>query len=130
MPPRYFAEHGRPKHPTDLASHQCVVRSTDPDAANWPFRVRGRRTTVRVRGRFRTDDTAAAEAAVVRGLGIGMAPLWQVRQLIDEGRAQIVLEDFEIAKLPILAVSAAKVSVAKARLFTDLLAAHLKRARL
>jgi DNA-binding transcriptional LysR family regulator len=26
--PSYFARHGRPNHPEDLASHQCVMRST------------------------------------------------------------------------------------------------------
>jgi len=128
--PTYFTEHGRPKHPAELVQHQCVIRSPDPNAEHWPFRVRGRRTTVRVRGRFRTDDTLASQAAVVQGLGIGMAPLWQIRHLVDEGRAQIILEDFEIAKLPIFAVSPAKMPIEKTRLFTELLAAQLKRARL
>jgi DNA-binding transcriptional LysR family regulator len=128
--PSYFAEHGRPKHPTDLARHQCVVRSTDPDAAEWPFRVRGKRTAFRVQGRFRCDDTAACEVAVARGLGLGMAPLWQLRPLIDQGSVQIILEEFEIAKLPIFAVSPpTKLPLQKTRLFTDLLAARLKRAR-
>ena len=129
--PSYFSQHGRPKHPGELAQHQCVVRSADPDAESWPFRVRGRRTTFRVRGRFRCDDTAACEVAVVQGIGIGIAPLWQIRDLVNDGRVQTILEDFEIAKLPIFAVSpATKMPLLKTRLFTELLAAHLKRARL
>jgi DNA-binding transcriptional LysR family regulator len=127
----YLAERGRPKHPLELGSHQCVVRSTDPDAAVWPFRVRGRRTTVRVRGRFRCDDTAACEVAVVRGAGLGMAPLWQIRPLLEQKQVELVLEEFEVAKLPIFAVSPpTRLPQQRTRLFIDCLAARLKRARL
>lgn len=129
--PSYLARYGRPSQPADLANHQCVVRSTDPDSERWPFRVRGRRTMFRVRGRFRCDDTAACESAVLHGLGLGLAPYWQVRPLLDEGRVQLVLEEFAIAKMPIFAVSPpSKVPSVTTRAFTDLLAASLKRARL
>jgi DNA-binding transcriptional LysR family regulator len=129
--PSYLAEHGRPKHPAELAQHECVLRVTEPHTESWPFRVRGRGATFRVRGRFRSDDTAACEGAVVHGRGIGRAPLWQVRRLVDEGRAELVLEDFETAKIPVFAVSSpTDLPSAKTRLFTGLLAAHLKRAHL
>jgi DNA-binding transcriptional LysR family regulator len=129
--PAYFAKHGRPKQPADLEKHQCIVRSTDPDAETWSFRVRGRPATVRVRGRFRSDDTAACETAAVQGLGIGIAPFWQVRPLVNEGLIQIILDEFESAKIPVFAVSPpTRMPLVKTRLFTDLLAAHLKRARL
>jgi hypothetical protein len=95
------------------------------------FRVRGRPTTVRVRGRFRSDDTAACETAAVHGLGIGIAPFWQIRPLVNEGLIQIILDEFESTKLPIFAVSPpTRMPLVKTRLFTDLLQANLKRARL
>jgi DNA-binding transcriptional LysR family regulator len=128
--PAYFAKHGRPKHPADLASHQCVVRSTDPDGEKWRFRVRGKREMVRVRGRFRADDTASTQAAVAGGLGIGLSPLWQVRPLLAAGKIELVLEEFEMPKLPIVAVSPpTKQPSAKTQLFIELLAARLKRDR-
>ena len=41
--PAYFAKHGRPRHPDELAQHHCVVRITDdPDTEKWRFRVGGR----------------------------------------------------------------------------------------
>jgi len=128
--PGYFAEHGRPKRPEDLARHQCIVGSADPDGDRWSFRVRGRQELVRIRGRFRTDDAAATRVAVASGLGIGIAPLWQIQQLIASGQVEVILEDYEPAKLPIVAVSPpTKLPLAKARLFTDLLAARLKHER-
>ena len=128
--PAYFAKHGRPKHPDDLVKHQCIVR-TDDDAATWPFRVGGRRKTVPVSGRFRTDSTAAIHAVVAQGLGIGFTPLWQIRNLVDQGAVEIILEDFEAARIPIHAVwPPSKLPLAKTRLFADFLAAQLKRERL
>ena len=52
-------------------------------------------------GRLLTDSAVAMHAAVVHGLGIGLAPLWQVRPLVDAGAVEIVLEDFETASIPI-----------------------------
>jgi DNA-binding transcriptional LysR family regulator len=129
--PSYFARHGRPKHPDDLARHECVVRLTDGDAEAWPFRVAGRRKSIKVSGRFRADSTAATNAAVVCGVGIGFAPLWQVRSQVDRGEVEVILEDFEVARIPIHAVwLPTKVPLAKAQLFTDSLIARLKRERL
>lgn len=127
----YFAAHGRPQRPEDLARHQCVIRTADGDAETWPFRVKGRRKPVRVNGRFRTNSTAAMHAAVARGTGLGLAPLWQIRSLIDQGVVEIILEEFEATRMPIHAVwPPTKFPPAKTRLFTDFLAARLRQERL
>jgi len=129
--PSYFAKHGRPKHPDELARHECVVRLTDGDAETWPFRIAGRRRSVRVSGRLRSDSTVATNAAVACGAGIGFAPLWLVRDLVDRGEVEIVLADFEMARVPIHAVwLPTKVPLVKAQLFTDSLIARLKHERL
>lgn len=129
--PAYFARYGRPSHPDDLARHEGVVRLTEADTETWPFRVNGRRRLVHVRGRFRSDSVAAANAAVAQGVGIGFAPLWQVRDLVDRGDVEIVLEDFEVPRIPVYAVwLPTKLPLAKAQLFADSLMARLKRERL
>ena len=85
----------------------------------------------RVEGRFRTDGTMAIHAAAAQGLGLGRAPLWQVRSLIEQGTAELPLDEFEAARLPIQAVwPAARRPTAKVRLFIDALARHLKGTRL
>jgi DNA-binding transcriptional LysR family regulator len=129
--PAYFARHGRPEHPDDIARHQCVIRSTGQDTETWSFRIGGRQKEFRVSGRLRTDSAAAMHAAVACGLGIGFTPLWQIRDLVDQGIVELVLEDFEASRIPVHAVwPATKIPLAKTRLFTDLLARRLKRARL
>ena len=129
--PAYFSRHGRPEHPDDLSRHQCVLRQAGGTSETWMFRVGGRRKAVRVHGRFGSDSAAATHAAVANGLGIGLTPLWQIRDLIDEGVVEVILEDFEDRKIPIHAVwPSAKIPLAKTRLFIDELAARLKRERL
>jgi DNA-binding transcriptional LysR family regulator len=129
--PAYLAEHGRPKQPADLLHHDCVLRTTEGEIETWPFRVAGRQRAIRVRGRMRTDNTAASYTAVASGLGIGRTPLWQIRDLVDQGAVELVLEDFEPAKLPVYAVwPASKIIAEKTRLFVALLASRLKRAPL
>jgi DNA-binding transcriptional LysR family regulator len=127
----YFARHGRPMCPDDLAHHQCVVRVVEGNDEAWPFRVNGRRVLVRVGGRFRTDSTPAIHAAVVQGFGIGLTPLWQIRELVDQGAVEVVLEEFETTRMPIHAVwPATQRPMTKTRLFADCLAARLRHERL
>lgn len=129
--PSYFAEHGRPEHPGELAGHQCVVRSARDTDDKWPFRIDGALRTVRVAGRFRADNTAAIHAAVTQGLGIGFTPLWQIRDLVDRGLVELILEAFEPPTVPIRAVwLPSRVPPSRTRLFIDFVAAHLHCERL
>lgn len=129
--PAYFASNGRPQHPRDLTRHECVVRVADGYPEPWPFRIGGERRLVRVDGRFRTDSVAATVAVVLRGLGLGLAPLWQIRGLLDQGLIDVILEEFEVPKLPIHAVFApTRMPVAKTRALIDVLADRLRNERL
>ncbi|QCI69283.1 LysR family transcriptional regulator [Phreatobacter stygius] len=129
--PSYFARQGRPDHPDALAGHCCIVRTAGADADTWPFLIDGRHRAVKVTGRFRADSTAATYQAVALGLGIGFTPLWQIRDLVDQGVVDIVLEAFEPPRAPIHVVwPASRLPLAKSRLFIDFLAAELKAERL
>jgi DNA-binding transcriptional LysR family regulator len=129
--PAYFAKYGRPKRPDQLTQHLCILRAPDDDVERWPFRIAGRNKAIRVQGRLHTDSTAAVHTAVARGLGIGRAPLWQIRSLVDAGAVEVILEDFETSKIPVHIVwSPSKMQLARNRLLMDFLAARLKSARL
>jgi hypothetical protein len=39
--------------------------------------------------------------AVTLGLGIGLTPLWQIRDLIERGVVEVVLQPFESDRMPI-----------------------------
>jgi DNA-binding transcriptional LysR family regulator len=68
---------------------------------------------------------------VADGLGIGLTPFWQIRELIDQGAVEVVLEKFGAMRIPIHAVwPATKRPMMKTRLFTELLVARLRREQL
>lgn len=129
--PGYFAAHGRPKRPEDLARHQCLLRTAARDGDAWPFTIDGRLRKIKVGGRFRTSGATAANEAAVQGLGIANAPLWQVRPLLDQRRVELALTRFEPPPIPLHAVwPASRMLPAKTRLFVDFLAAELRKQQL
>ncbi|KAJ8133800.1 hypothetical protein OY671_012986, partial [Metschnikowia pulcherrima] len=61
--------------------------------------------------------------AVASGSGIGFAPSWQVRGLVDQGALDSISTEFEPPKVPINSVwHASKIPSARMRSFTDFLA--------
>lgn len=129
--PSYFAKHGCPKRPGDLIEHQCIVRTAAREGNAWPFVIGGKLKTIKVGGRFRTSGALAANQAAAEGLGIASAPLWQVRELVDDGRVELILIGFEPPPVPLRAVwSATGLLPAKTQAFVDFLAVRLRAERL
>jgi DNA-binding transcriptional LysR family regulator len=129
--PGYFAKHGRPKHPQDLSKHQCIVRTARVGADIWPFTVDGKVRTIKVSGRFRANGASVINEAAAQGLGIAIAPLWQVRPLVDRGLVEVTLARFAPPPIPVHATwSGTRVLPAKTRMFSDFLSPRLKAARL
>lgn len=99
--PSYLERKGRPVRLDDLRDHACIVRTFGPESDEWPFSIDGASVRVPVKGPFRSNDAAACNEAVAAGLGLGMAPYWQIRHLVDEGRAELVLTAFEPPPIPV-----------------------------
>ena len=99
--PGYFAARGRPAVPADLRQHTCVVRTSAQTMENWGFSHQGQTERIDVHGGFRANSPAACNEAAALGLGVATAPLWQVRPLLDQGRIELVLSDFELPPMPI-----------------------------
>ena len=120
--PRYLARHGYPSTLSDLKSHSCVVRTFGPEGDLWPVADGGSIVRVPVRGNFRCNDAAAANAAVLQGAGIGLAPLWQVRSEIDQGLLELLLPDHEPPPVPVYALwQENSTTPARTRAFVDML---------
>lgn len=129
--PGYLARHGRPRTPSDLPAHFCVIRTVGPEGASWPLSDSGSIVAVPVKGVIRCNDTTAANAAVLQGAGIGLAPLWQVRQDIDDGRLELLLPEHEPPPIPVSAVWASHIGTpARTRLFIEALKHRLSGERI
>jgi DNA-binding transcriptional LysR family regulator len=79
----YLSRHGMPAHPSDLASHACLLYMRETAAHSWSFerqRRRGgtQRLTVPVSGPFKANNSEVLREAVLGGLGIGLLPDFSV----------------------------------------------------
>ncbi|WFU15077.1 LysR family transcriptional regulator [Bradyrhizobium sp. CB3481] len=125
--PSYLAQHGVPKHPDELGNHHCVLRSGTGPTHKWPFRIGGKLQRISVSGRFHSNSAAAIRAAAGEGVGFAQLPLWQIRELVEQGALTIVLPEFETEGMPIQLVwPPTKAPLERMRRFTDFLASALK----
>jgi DNA-binding transcriptional LysR family regulator len=98
----YLARHGAPRHPRELAAHECLVYTTDARRAAWSFEVDGRVEQFAVRGRLHANNGEVLAAAAARGLGIALEPDFVFEPFA--GRLVPVLAAFPTQPLGIYAV--------------------------
>jgi DNA-binding transcriptional LysR family regulator len=92
--PQYFASHGVPNAPQDLAAHDCVVYThANPDSI-WHLSANGSDIAVRVRGALKVNDDEVAWQAVRAGLGLSLLPTFIVGDDLQSGRLRAVLTEY------------------------------------
>jgi DNA-binding transcriptional LysR family regulator len=100
--PAYLARHGEPRHPAELAQHQCVVYTGLATPNEWTFLDEdGAALTVKVDGRFQSNSSEATRQAVCEGLGIGYSTLWIYGADIRAGGVRPILTRFRLPALPL-----------------------------
>ncbi|HXI59929.1 MAG TPA: LysR family transcriptional regulator [Polyangia bacterium] len=127
--PSYLDLRGRPEAPADLARHVCIIRTSAQDARAWTFHDRdGAPHRVSVQGGFESDNAYVTMHAALAGMGITVMPFYYVRQSIESGLAEMVLDDFTLAPTPAHAVwPSASRTPSRVRRFVDLLVQQLKK---
>jgi DNA-binding transcriptional LysR family regulator len=128
--PAYLKKRGTPRHPRELASHDCLSLTALTAGDSWQFREGGRSFEVKLRPRFVSNSGDAVIAMAESGQGIGIALSYQIEAQLARRRLAAVLEDFAPAPLPVSALHAhGRLTAAKVREFIELAAARLKSAR-
>jgi DNA-binding transcriptional LysR family regulator len=127
--PAYFSAHGRPEHPDDLSRYETVIMSNIAGSDQVTLSSRhGANVTVPVNGKLRVDHGLAAREALAAGRGIGPAHLWLVHDLLDNGRLEVVLEDYRPSPVPLsLLIVPERSAIARVRLLTDFLVAEISK---
>jgi len=92
--PGYLAAHAEPRTLSDLKSHECLVFTLLATRNIWHFTGRKGDENIRVNGRFSTNSPDAIREAVLADMGIAVVPMWLIDGCIEDGRLQIVLEDY------------------------------------
>lgn len=93
--PGYFEAQGVPHYPADLASHACL-RHTFHHTGKlepWPLRRLPGAAEALLPTRFISTSIEAVDHAVRRGLGIACLPDFMVRDALEQGTLQQVLDE-------------------------------------
>lgn len=99
--PEYFRRHGIPRHPSELAQHNCLLYTPLATGNEWHFEGADGPIRVKVTGNFRANNSDALRQAVLEGIGIAVIPTWLLRDEVEQGRLQSVLEEFRPSQFPI-----------------------------
>jgi DNA-binding transcriptional LysR family regulator len=117
--PEYFRRAGEPENPNDLASHEAVVYALEPGGgATWIFRRDRRDVLARLPDRLRVGGSEAVRAAVLRNMGLTVAPRWMFEPELTSGEVRAALRNWELPKSDLWVVfSAGRLANAKTRAF-------------
>jgi DNA-binding transcriptional LysR family regulator len=121
--PAYLDEHGVPRSPADLATHECVTFS-GIGAYPWTF---GTDETVRVRSRITVNTAESAIDGAVAGVGLTRVLSYQVAAEVAAEKLVVVLKKFEPAAIPVSLIHVhERRPTAKLRAFLDYAAPKLR----
>ena len=91
----YWDSRGRPTHPKDLLSHDCIrPRLGDGPYEHWEFEHRGEKFQVLVDGSLILNDSLVMLDAARDGMGVVYAPEAVIRDDVRAGRLEIALPAF------------------------------------
>ncbi|MCB1382992.1 MAG: LysR family transcriptional regulator [Notoacmeibacter sp.] len=126
--PGYLDIKGTPATPADLSNHETIAFRHMTPNGEWPFRLNGKVYRHRVRSRLVTNAASTAIAAAVEGRGITRVLSYMVAPELKAGRLLTLLEEFEVAHIPVHVVhkEAGHVS-ARVRTVFDFLVEQLRR---
>lgn len=94
--PEYFNKAGRPQHPKDLLTHNCMrirfgrTRLYD----HWEFEEGGKEFQVQVKGSLIFNDSLMMQDAAVNGAGILYTVEDAIAENVKAGKLEVVLSEF------------------------------------
>jgi len=121
--PTYFARHGEPRVPDDLAKHPCLGYTLSAREHSWVFVCpHDQRHVVNVTGPLRSNSGDLLREAAVSGAGVMLLPTFYVGKDLERGRLRPVLTDYRMQDYGIYAVyPSRKHLTAKVKAFIDFL---------
>ena len=93
--PAYLRRRGVPRHPQDLARHDCLVLSSDASQSRgWAFTIDGQPMHLRPHGPLDCSDGQVLHAWCLAGHGIAWRSTWEVEAEIAAGALVPVLQAY------------------------------------
>ncbi len=97
---KYFSKNGVPKSPKELKEHNCLTGNNE----QWHFKERQGEYTVKVSGRFKSNNARVLLRACLSHAGIVKLPEAYVGPLLERGELVSVLDSYMNQEIPIWAI--------------------------
>ncbi|HTV29324.1 MAG TPA: LysR family transcriptional regulator, partial [Xanthobacteraceae bacterium] len=124
--PDYFAAHGIPQSPADLATHQAVVYEQRLGGPTWVLRKANIESSVTLAGRVHVTAAEGVREAVFAGLGFTIASEWMFAPELKSAAVASVLDDWSLPDVELFAVyPTGRQASAKARAFVNFIKRHI-----
>jgi DNA-binding transcriptional LysR family regulator len=90
--PAYFQKYGKPRHPLQLAEHQCVAYVNGKTIQSWRFTSgTGETASVKPAGCLRTNNGDVTLPLLRAGLALGILPEFFIRDDLVNGQLEAIL---------------------------------------
>jgi DNA-binding transcriptional LysR family regulator len=124
--PAYLQKHGVPETPKDLADHSCLLMHRTDRKPIWTFRRADQSVSVKVAGPLVTNSVMGMRAAVQKGLGISILPMYALKEALADGSVIELLPNYRAPGRSVYALYRFNRYVPnKVRVFIDFLAERL-----
>ena len=124
--PDYLARYGRPKHPSELAHHECLGYTTSGNQQIWQFEIAGNLVGFPIHARINANNGEALTEAAAQGLGITCQPDFIFEDYLACGRVEKILTDFLLPELGIYAMLPSNRQIPhRVRVLIDFLASQI-----
>jgi len=125
--PDYIATHGKPRCPSDLKSHSCLVYNLPGRPLKWTFSQRKKVTNIDLAPSLLSNNSKFLHSALLSGKGIALIPEFIVSNNLDEGKVVPILEDFDTSVLNLYSLRPKSRMLAyRVKVFQDFLKQHLE----
>lgn len=126
--PDYLARFGRPRHPSELAQHECLGYTGGGAQPSWTYQIGDAWVPFNVSARISASNGEALTEAAAQGFGLTIQPDFIVEPYLADGRVVPVLEEFPMPELGIYAMLPGNRQVPhRVRVLVDHLAATIGR---
>lgn len=122
--PEFLKTYGKPEHPSELETHNCLIYSQAPHPDNWQFRdEQGKVINIKVSGNLRSDTGNILINAGLNGKGLFMAPTFMIARYLKTGQLETILDKYMPVTSGLYAVYPySKLVSKKVRAFVDFIA--------
>jgi DNA-binding transcriptional LysR family regulator len=120
--PAYIKAHGRPRHPKDIETRDCIdfYDAANARAYEWEVRRKNEVLPLRVKGRLLVSDSGTLIGACEAGAGIAQILELGCAQLLESGRLVELFPEWSDERFPLYAIYPSRLHrAAKVRAFIE-----------